>query len=240
MTALLLDLIHIGLLMMGIFSLLWLAYVKAAPLRHKAINRTETRRAIQVADTDRFIREQEHELWPDRTDLAHKNCSICGPGPLLQGVVPSKHQHPFFNKVTETVTDGYGSWKVERLKAALPAHATIVSSAVIDDERPTGKHTLMLDLDHPATLLESSTPGHYHLYVDHLMSWQQYCGVLKAMTRAGLVEQGYYRAARRQGATHLRPPWVRKPDGPRPPPNAPRRRNRSRRWDSLYQGWREK
>jgi hypothetical protein len=31
------------------------------------------------------------------------------------------------------------------------------------------------------------------------------------MSAAGLIEQGYYRAALRQNATMLRPPWVKKP-----------------------------
>ena len=176
----------------------------------RLVNHTASREALTLTDTDRFIRDQEHLLWPEKK-LDHLNCSICGPGPLRQGMVPSGHAHPFFKTVTEKVHDGYGgSWKVERVKAALPEHATMVSSKVIKDDGYSGLHTLMLDLDFPVTLIESSTPGHHHLYADKLMTWPQYRGVLRAMTKAGLIEQGYYDAARRQQATMLRPPWVKK------------------------------
>jgi len=194
-------------------------YIKTAPLRHQVVNRAATRQAIEMLDTDRAIREQDHELWPNQK-FDHVNCTICGPGPLLQGLVPSKHEHPFFSTKKEWVSDGYGSWQVERLKGTLPEYATTVSSTVLEDGRPTGKHTLMLDLDFPVTLMESTTTGHHHLYADRLMSWPQYKGVLRAMKNAGLIEKDYYKAACRQQATMLRPPWVKKPrTRPSPPPN---------------------
>lgn len=215
--------------LIGAVTVLRFAYAKTTPWRHKVVNHRASREALTMADTDRFIRDQEHLLWPGKK-LDHLNCPICGPGPLRQGKVPSNHDHPFFKTVIETQHDGYGGrWKVERVKSALPEHATMVSSKVIQNDHYNGLHTLMLDLDFPLTLIESSTPGHHHLYADKLMTWPQYRGVLRAMTKAGLIEQGYYDAARRQQATMLRPPWVKK-DRPTPLPPAPDKRpNRFRR-----------
>jgi hypothetical protein len=204
--------IDIGILIVwfyGLFALSRLAYVKSTPWRHKAINHKAYREALTLNDTDRFVRDQEHEIWPDKK-LDHVDCAVCGPGPLKQGMVPSRYGHPFFVKGIEERSDGYGTWKIETVKAALAENAEMVSSQVIEDGTYTGKHTLMLDLDFPVTLVESTTTGHYHLYADHLMTWRQYRGVLKAMSEAGLIEQAYYRAAVRQSATMLRPPWVKK------------------------------
>lgn len=221
--------IFTAIFLYGLVSLVRLAYVKSVPIRHKVVNHSAERGAITLADTDRFIREQEHELWPDK-ELRHVNCTICGPGPLKQGVVPSQHDHPFFTKGMEDVSDGYGSWKVEVLRAARAEDAEMVSSKVIKDGRSTGQHTLMLDLDFPVTVVESSTTGHYHLYADVLMSWRQYSRVLKALADAEIIEQGYYRAAMRQRATMLRPPWVKKPTATIVPRRRPSRRQQTSQW----------
>jgi len=212
-----------------------LAYIKTTPLRHKVQNRAPLKAAITLEENDRFIQDQEHQIWPDAT-FEHVNCAVCGPGPLHQGVIPSTYAHPFFRKGTKTVDDGYGTWQVEALVESNGINAEMVSSAVIENGQYTGKHTVMLDLDFPATLVQSTTTGHHHLYIDHLMPWHQYRKLLKALADVDLIEQGYYRAAIRQSATMLRPPWVKKertqPTPPRPlsrpspPPNVTR-------WDRL-------
>jgi len=193
----------------GLISLARLVYAKSAPLRHKVINGAADKHALQLNDTARFIRDQDHELWP-RQKHHHIDCALCGPGPLRQGMVPSQYDHPFFKKTTVIQNDGYGTMQVEKVIAALPEYASMVSSKVMEHGAYTGQHTLMLDLDYPVTLVESTTTGHYHLYADRLMTWTQYRGVLRAMSAAGLIERGYYRAAVRQKATMLRPPWVKK------------------------------
>jgi hypothetical protein len=87
---------------------------------------------------------------------------------------------------------------------------------VIKDGKYTGQHSIMLDIDLPATLIESSTVGHHHLYIDHAMPWKQYKRLLKALAEAGVIERGYDHAAIRQGSTMLRPPWVQKTARPAP------------------------
>jgi hypothetical protein len=175
--------------------------------RHRQIRSDHT--AVEHLVTDRMIRENEHEMWPDRK-FDHLNCDICGPGPLYQGKVPSQHKHPFYKMGKTWKSDGYSSWEIDVAKPSLPDTADMVSSLVVKDDKATGTHTVMLDLDMPVTLMESSTPDHYHLYIDHVMSWSKYRKLLDALRKAGLIEQGFYDASVRNHATMLRPPWVRK------------------------------
>jgi hypothetical protein len=56
----------------------------------------------------------------------------------------------------------------------------------------------------------SSTPGHTHLYVAKQVSWGQYKKVLKAMAKAGLIEDAFYEASVGARAAMLRLPWVKK------------------------------
>lgn len=72
------------------------------------------------------------------------------------------------------------------------------------------KHAPALDLDVPARLIESSTPGHYHLYIDVECEWAAYVRLLDAMVACNILEPNYVEACKRQGATFLRPPGVTK------------------------------
>jgi hypothetical protein len=71
-------------------------------------------------------------------------------------------------------------------------------------------HRPVLDIDFPATLLPSSTPGHHHLYLDVPMHWERYRKLLEALAEAGVVETGYVAASISRGYTAVRLPWVRK------------------------------
>lgn len=72
-------------------------------------------------------------------------------------------------------------------------------------------HKVVVDIDMPARLVPSSTPGHFHLYIDHEMTWRQYVQLLDALVEAGIVEPGYVKAAERRGFTAVRLPWITKP-----------------------------
>jgi hypothetical protein len=61
-----------------------------------------------------------------------------------------------------------------------------------------------------AELVPSSTPGHFHLYLDAELAWEDYRRLLEAMTLAGLVERGYYDISCVQQMTLLRKPGIRK------------------------------
>lgn len=71
-------------------------------------------------------------------------------------------------------------------------------------------HMPILDIDLPAALVSSSTPGNSHLYIGKAMTWRQYRKLLKALYKAGIIQYGFYAAAKRRGYTSVRTPWTRK------------------------------
>lgn len=89
--------------------------------------------------------------------------------------------------------------------------AVLVSSQVAADPL-NGEpwHTPILDLDFSAHLEPSTTPGHYHLYLDRTLPWSKYEALLEALAVAGLIEWGYYEASRERQATMVRAPGVMK------------------------------
>lgn len=97
-------------------------------------------------------------------------------------------------KVAETVT------------AADATHITSQLAA-----RP-GMHLPTLDIDLPAELRDSSTPGHHHLLLNHPMTWRQYKRLLRALARAGVVEKSWVKASIRSGFTCVRIAPDKEPD----------------------------
>lgn len=83
--------------------------------------------------------------------------------------------------------------------------ATLVTSLL-----PNGRHMPVIDIDVTSMLLPSSTEGHYHLYINREMTWKQFLKMLKAMTDAGVVQEGYYQHTRRRGRAFVRYPGVTK------------------------------
>lgn len=102
-------------------------------------------------------------------------------------------------------------------RPAVVAHideANLIASRVQGD--PYGDtHKVVIDLDMPAQLIPSSTPGHFHLLIDAAMPWSAYLDLLRAMMRCGLLEPGYVSASEERGYTAVRLPWVRKDSAPR-------------------------
>lgn len=68
-------------------------------------------------------------------------------------------------------------------------------------------HMPVIDLDVPATLVPSATPGHSHLYINVTVAGPKYWALLKALVEAGIVESGYVGAALERGYTAVRVPW---------------------------------
>ena len=73
-----------------------------------------------------------------------------------------------------------------------------------------GTHKVVLDIDLPAQLIPSSTPGHYHLIIDREVTWEHYAAMLITMGAAGILEPGYVGASLARGYTAVRLPWVKK------------------------------
>jgi hypothetical protein len=59
-------------------------------------------------------------------------------------------------------------------------------------------------------LVASSTAGHFHLYADDAMSFDEYFDKLDHLVNIGLVQRAYVDASRSRGQTLLRLPWIRK------------------------------
>lgn len=79
-----------------------------------------------------------------------------------------------------------------------------------DHSHQVGNHYPVIDLDVPATLVESSTAGHTHLYIEHAVSWEKYVHLLEALADCGIVEHDYVAMSKRRGYSAVRLPWVAK------------------------------
>ena len=76
-----------------------------------------------------------------------------------------------------------------------------------------GLHRPALDIDIPCRFVESSTPGHGHLYFDDLaLDWTAYKALLGVLAAVGILENAYVQASLARGQTLLRPEHVRKDD----------------------------
>lgn len=85
--------------------------------------------------------------------------------------------------------------------------ATAITSEVVGSDL----HAPVFDFDYPCELVESTTPGHYHLYLNGPpITKEAYMEVLSVMAKHGLVQTGYANAAKDRGFATLRLPWVKK------------------------------
>lgn len=71
-------------------------------------------------------------------------------------------------------------------------------------------HRPVIDIDHVVKVVESSTSGHSHLFVDVVMPWEDVVKLLEVLAEIGLVEPGYVNASKARGYTAVRLPWVSK------------------------------
>lgn len=71
-------------------------------------------------------------------------------------------------------------------------------------------HSPVLDIDVPAALVPSSTPGHSHLYLAVPLTWDDYQKLLDVLADVGILEPGYVAASKARGYTAVRLPWIHK------------------------------
>lgn len=89
--------------------------------------------------------------------------------------------------------------------------ANLISSELRDWSDSRGpRHAPVLDIDFEAALVPSTTPGHYHLYLDKVMTWDDYAFLLKALMVTGIISKRYYAWAMSRKATFVRKPGVKK------------------------------
>lgn len=97
-------------------------------------------------------------------------------------------------------------------RATSEEEANLIGSPV---EGTKDLHVPTLDIDLPCVLRQSSTAGHYHLFIDKPMRWEQYRRLLEVLADVGIIEPGYYDSSIERGATFVRKPGLVKPDGAR-------------------------
>ena len=84
--------------------------------------------------------------------------------------------------------------------------ANLIDSRVPD--KP-GIHRPIFDFDGmECTLVPSSTPGNFHLYVEKEVEWEKWLKVLESMAEAGLIQWGFYRLSKLRGASFARKPGI--------------------------------
>lgn len=79
--------------------------------------------------------------------------------------------------------------------------ANLISSKTED-----GFQAPAIDLDFPVDLIPSLTEGHFHLYLNKRLTWEQYKKLLNVMIEVGLVQKGWVESGSKWGCTFLRKP----------------------------------
>jgi len=91
------------------------------------------------------------------------------------------------------------------MRATSQSRATLVGSYGLD-----GKHWPVVDIDVPARLIPSTTPGHAHLYVNHPTTFPRLIAMLAGLAAAGVIDWTIVWTAIFRGMSCVRPPWVHK------------------------------
>lgn len=126
-------------------------------------------------------------------------------------------------KVTTWDEDSSVTYSQEQREPAKDIAEANISTSIredIGDPHAQPVHALLIDLDIPAWLVPSSTPGHSHLYVDVAIQQDAYFRLLRALAECGVIQHGYAASSIARGGTALRLPWVKKSttSAPTPPP----------------------
>ena len=87
-----------------------------------------------------------------------------------------------------------------------------ITKANLISSKVKGKkaHKPIFDLDSPAALIPSSTPGHFHLYLDKELSEEQMGMLVNTLWQVGLIAEGNLNQWDRFRGQFLRLPWVKK------------------------------
>lgn len=88
----------------------------------------------------------------------------------------------------------------------------VVTSFLSDGDSPGDQplHAPVLDIDFQCFVVPSSRPGHYHLYLDHALTWEKYAALLTALGEAEILSPGFVHFALEREETVVRMPWVPK------------------------------
>ncbi len=111
----------------------------------------------------------------------------------------------------DTMND-YRRWRANGSREKLLPCTEKVDDLVTSSLLENGNHSPVLDIDYKAKLIPSTTPGHFHLYLDGVeMPWWKYRLLLRVMAWVRVIDARYYRHSVRRRMTAVRMPHVRKP-----------------------------
>lgn len=92
-----------------------------------------------------------------------------------------------------------------------PDEANLVSSHFYTTPEGKKVHYPVLDLDIDAYLIPSSTPGHHHLFINKLLSEEDYDKLLRTLHEVGIIQKGIIELQWEQdGMTCARLPGIKK------------------------------
>lgn len=167
--------------------------------------------ALRCPRCNRF--EEAHDCIEPRDET--------GPWPGEHPADAKRRQYDIEYKKAAT----YGASTKERRWEVADKKAKLISSELKGDYQEDihgldqELHSPVLDIDFAARLIPSSTPGHFHLYLDGLhLSWEKYARLLTALAEAGVIEKGYAGAAIRRKATFVWKPGCKPAEAARPDP----------------------
>lgn len=73
-----------------------------------------------------------------------------------------------------------------------------------------GYHVPTLDIDLECELHPSTNEGHFHLYIDKPMVWEDYYHLMQTLCDVGIIQKGFFELSIARGASFLRKPGVTK------------------------------
>lgn len=94
----------------------------------------------------------------------------------------------------------------------------VANSNIITSVANDGYHYPVLNFDFPVRVYPSTTPGHYHVYLDKPIESEVYFAFLDYLNEMGLTDRRWTRSAHHLGASWVRLPWVQ--HGDKVDPNA--------------------
>lgn len=112
------------------------------------------------------------------------------------------HMHEFFKKDLSK-TDS-------PMEEISPEQANLVSSVYYRND-DTVYHRPVLDIDMACVVLPSTTPGHHHLFIDKVMTAEDYEKLLSVLVEVGIIQKGIWDLQWKQdGQTAARLPHIKK------------------------------
>jgi hypothetical protein len=135
-------------------------------------------------------------------DLDHPSEVVHGPGLAVVTVHRATTVHAFLKVIDALERYGLAPAGVSGLvsddRADLPGVA---------GRRPSeGMTSVGLPFRAPIELVPSSTPGHFHLYVEAPLAWDDYLALMRTMAEAGLLEPAWVALCERRRMALLRKP----------------------------------